>query len=92
MRIGTQIKDIIGECEGYSEEPGPQKLGMSMKLHLNGKDLVAKLLVCVDREAQQEGERAALYKMIPEELLQNGYIPKPEPPLRNPSRCVILCE
>lgn len=46
------------------------KLGDSVKVHMNGRDLAESVLPCVDEHPTSE--RAALYKRIPTELLSHG--------------------
>jgi DNA-directed RNA polymerase beta' subunit len=49
------------------------KLANSIKIHLNGIDLVQKLLPCTEKATEEnKDKRSALRKCIPPELLQNG--------------------
>lgn len=51
-----------------------QKLGESCKVHLNGVELATSILCCYhpDRERADPEQRGALFKIIPDELLNNG--------------------
>lgn len=53
------------------EKPEEGDLGPNAKVHLNGQDLVGKVFDCLVC-APPPGERAALYKKIPDELLIGG--------------------
>ena len=56
----------------YEDKPGVKKLGKSKKVHLNGCDLAAAVFQCVDLLNKKPGQRSALHKFIPEEILEKG--------------------
>ena len=60
-------------CHTYHEKAvvGENKLGDSVKIHLNGIDLAQRVVNCVDETLPHEGRRA-LYKFIPPEILYGG--------------------
>ena len=66
-------------CHTYHERTGvgKNKLGNSVKIHLNGIELAQRVINCVDETLPNKGRRA-LRKIIPSELLYGG------------SRCFLL--
>lgn len=54
-----------------SAKPGTAKLGDSVKIHLYGKDLAGALFNCYYAKPEA-GQRSALYKCIPAELMNEG--------------------
>lgn len=69
----AKISDAFTPHE-YVFEQTPGKYSGSTKVHLNGQYLAAKVLSVVDPSHADapEGERAALFKRIPDDLLHNG--------------------